>query len=754
MYNFIISLLIFSSNLTVLQIFVPGENLVPYLLQNGLQEIKRYDRNKGLLEGVCDKKIIDFLEKNGIDYITKIPDLGEDFKNKMQNKINFGPYYTYSEAVNALNTIHNNFPNLTTPPLNIGTTWENRIIYAMKISDNPTQNENEPSVLLTGVHHAREPIGCSIVLEFAKYLLNNYGVDPDITWLIDNRELWIVPVVNPDGYVYNETYSSGMWRKNRRNNGGGIYGVDLNRNYGYMWGYDNNGSSPYPSDETYRGPYPFSEPETQAIRELCDSIKPVIALNYHSWSNLLLFPWGYDTYYTPDDALFRAMSIEMTKRSGYEYGTAWELLYTANGDSDDWMYGEQNEKPKILAFTPEVGENFWQPDTNIIKEQIDENLPMNMFVLKAAGHFITIDSFKFVDQNGERIINRKDTINLTFWLRNWGVNGNLTNVTGLLKSTGTCAKVIDSLINFPDIPAFPGNSVSNSIPFKLVVHDSFPDSSALPLNLTIQGNPGFSRAYNFYISNPRTPIILFYDGFETGLSNWIQGGTPQTWQRTTNNPHSGSYCLTDSPNGNYGDNINTWIRTASPIDLNINVDSIKLIFWTRYSIESGWDYAYVEVSTNGSTWNSLISFTGSQTTWKKIVLDLTPYKGNQIYIRFRLWSDTSTNYDGIYIDDVSLIAKIPYFADCPQISVYEKGSDILRESVYPEVKTIKFFSIKAKISDEYKIKIFDVNGRKIKEDFVYLKKGEEYRFKPSVKGVYFFKIETKLFNKKGKFIAD
>ncbi|MEO0270870.1 MAG: M14 family metallopeptidase, partial [candidate division WOR-3 bacterium] len=413
MYNFIISLLIFSSNLTVLQIFVPGENLVPFLLQNGLQEIKRYDRNKGLLEGVCDKKIIDFLEKNGIDYITMIPDLEEDFKNKMQNKIDFGPYYTYSEAVNALNTIHNNFPNLTTSPLNIGTTWENRIIYAMKISDNPTENENEPAVLLTGVHHAREPIGCSIVLEFAKYLLNNYGVDPDITWLIDNRELWIVPVVNPDGYVYNET-SNGSWRKNRRNNGGGIYGVDLNRNYGYMWGYDNNGSSPYPSDETYRGPSPFSEPETQAMRGLCNSIKPVIALNYHSYSNYLLFPWGYDNYYTPDDALFRAMSIEMTKRSGYEYGTPWELLYTANGDSDDWMYGEQNEKPKILAFTPEVGEAFWQPDTNIIKEQIDENLPMNMFVLKAAGHFITIDSLKFVDQNGERIINRKDTINLTF----------------------------------------------------------------------------------------------------------------------------------------------------------------------------------------------------------------------------------------------------------------------------------------------------------------------------------------------------
>ena len=655
--------------------------------------------------------------------------------NKMQNKINFGPYYTYQEAVNALNTIHNNFPNLTTAPLNIGTTWEGRTIYAMKISDNPDQNENEPAVLLNGVHHAREPIGCSIVIEFAKYLLNRYGTDPDITWLIDNRELWIVPVVNPDGYVYNETLSSGLWRKNRRNNGGGIYGVDLNRNYGYMWGYDDQGSSPDPSSEIYRGPSPFSEPETQAMRELCDSIKPVIALNYHSYSNLLLFPWGYDTYYTPDDPLFRAMSIVMTEKSGYTYGTPWELLYTANGDSDDWMYGEQNEKPKILAFTPEVGEDFWQPDTNTIIEQINENLPMNMFVLKAAGHYVLIDSFNFVDQNGQKIINAGDTISLTFWLKNLGVNGNVTNVTGLLKSTGTCAKVIDSLLNFPDIPAFPGNSVSNSIPFKLVVHDSFPDSSALSLALTIQGNPGYSRIYSFYISNPAS-ISLFQDGFETGLSNWVQGGTPQTWQRTTNNPHSGSYSLTDSP-GSYGNNINTWIRTASPINLSGAYDSVKLIFWTRYLIESGYDYAYAEVSVNGTTWTSLASFTGSQTTWKKIILDLTPYKGSQVYIRFRLWSDTYITDDGIYIDDVSVVArKTPYFADCPSGSVHEKGSDILREYVFPEVNTVNFLSIKSKISDNYRIRIFNVNGRKIKEDFVYLEKGEIYSFKPAVKGKF------------------
>ncbi len=120
----------------------------------------------------------------------------------------------------------------------------------VKISDNPNVNETEPEVLYTALHHAREPVGAMQMLFYMYYLLENYDNDPFIQALVDNTEMYFVPVVNPDGYVYNQTTNpngGGMWRKNRRNNGSaGLYGSDLNRNYGYMWGYDNNGSSPYP----------------------------------------------------------------------------------------------------------------------------------------------------------------------------------------------------------------------------------------------------------------------------------------------------------------------------------------------------------------------------------------------------------------------------------------------------------------------------------------------------------------------------
>src|SRR5690606_38232143 len=126
-------------------------------------------------------------------------------------------------------------------------------------------------------------------------------------------------------YVYNETTDpggGGFWRKNRRNNGGGTYGIDLNRNYGYFWGYDNVGSSPNPWSETYRGTAPFSEPETQALRNFLGSGRSVrIALNSHTSGDLLLYPWGYeyDTC-TPDEAAFAALGDTLTYRNPHTYG--------------------------------------------------------------------------------------------------------------------------------------------------------------------------------------------------------------------------------------------------------------------------------------------------------------------------------------------------------------------------------------------------------------------------------------------------
>src|SRR5690606_35887449 len=204
------------------------------------------------------------------------------------------------------------------------------------------------------------------VLYFMYYLLENYGTDPEVTDLVDSRRLFFIPVVNPDGYVFNETThpeGGGMWRKNRRDNGGNSFGVDLNRNYGYEWGYDDLGSSDFPPSDLYRGPAPFSEPETRAIRDFLEGGRHVsVAFNYHTHGDLLLFPWGYvQGTYTPDHDEYVALGHALTEANGYTSGPSPDVLYLVNGGATDWFYGEQSTKGKIMAFLPEVGYSFW-PD--------------------------------------------------------------------------------------------------------------------------------------------------------------------------------------------------------------------------------------------------------------------------------------------------------------------------------------------------------------------------------------------------------
>jgi hypothetical protein len=296
-----------------------------------------------------------------------------------------GGYYTFDEVVRELDSARTQFPNLVTVKQSIGTSIQGRNLWMVKISDNADVDEDELEVLYTGLHHAREPQSMACLMYFIYFLLENYGTDPDATFLVDNRELYFIPVVNPDGYVYNQTTNpngGGLWRKNRRANAGGSFGVDLNRNYGYQWGYDNIGSSNIPTSETYRGTTAFSEPETQTIRDFAVNHNFMSCLNYHSYSNLLIYPWGYiSNFVTSDSALYIGLADDMTQFNNYTYGTANQTVgYLVNGEANDWMYGEQTTKDKILAMTPEVGggsDGFW-PNTSRIFPLAEENLYPNI----------------------------------------------------------------------------------------------------------------------------------------------------------------------------------------------------------------------------------------------------------------------------------------------------------------------------------------------------------------------------------------
>ena len=283
-----------------------------------------------------------------------------------------GGYLTMDEVYQKLDEMYSSFPSLITEKYEIGESIEGRKIYAVKISDNPNIDEDEPEVFFNSLIHAREPQGMMVLIYYMFYLLENYGVDDEATYLINNREIYFVPVFNVDGYEYNRTTDpngGGYWRKNRRLNSDGSFGVDLNRNWGFEWGYDNNGSSDIPSDPTYRGTTPFSEPENQVVRDFVLSRNFKVALNYHTYSNLLIVPYGYENIETPDSLIFRDYAAEMTKYNNYAWGTSADLLYAVNGSTDDWMYGEQLLKEKIISMTPEVGngsDGFWPDQDRII----------------------------------------------------------------------------------------------------------------------------------------------------------------------------------------------------------------------------------------------------------------------------------------------------------------------------------------------------------------------------------------------------
>jgi hypothetical protein len=323
-------------------------------------------------------------------------------------RMDFGYHYTYAEMVQELDDIVAAYPAITYK-ISLGQSWQGREIWALKVSDNASVNEDEPKVLITGIHHAREPISCGICMDFINWLVGNYGTNDTATAIVDHDEVWMVPVVNPDGYVFNETYEDPWgsgWRKNcRDNNNNGTMdpdydGVDLNRNYGYQWGYDNQGSSADPADETYRGPSAFSEPELQVMREFCDTCEFAYALNYHSYGNYLIVPWGYINGETPDSLIYRIMADSMTSHIGvpnnYAWGTCYQTVgYPANGTSDDWLYGEQAEKPKCFAFTGEVGESFWQgaTDSSEIVVHCNETRPMNIYLCMRA-LYINVDEIE------------------------------------------------------------------------------------------------------------------------------------------------------------------------------------------------------------------------------------------------------------------------------------------------------------------------------------------------------------------------
>ncbi|MDL2121719.1 MAG: M14 family metallopeptidase [Deltaproteobacteria bacterium] len=303
--------------------------------------------------------------------------------------IDFSNFHSPSQVDTILNELVAAYPGLAQLST-IGTSHGGMPIKALKISDNvATDESDEGDVLFVAMHHAREWISVEMALYLAEQILSQYSTNPQLQADVNNLEIWIVPVVNPDGFAYTWSPSGyRFWRKNRRNNGDGTFGVDLNRNWGYEWGLS-SGSSGSTSSDMYRGPAAFSEPEISALRTFVnglDNLKTM--LTYHSFSELFLRPWGYTTMDASGEETLRQLALRSINVIQAVHGHTYSetIGYTASGETTDWFWGEH----RVSAFTPELrpasgGLGGFDPPPAEIVPSNQENLPAALALIHDAG---------------------------------------------------------------------------------------------------------------------------------------------------------------------------------------------------------------------------------------------------------------------------------------------------------------------------------------------------------------------------------
>lgn len=622
-------------------------------------------------------------------------------------------YLTYAEMLQELDDMRAQYPDLISAKENISTflTSEGRALQWVKITKNPEQINARPQVLYTAVHHAREPISLSETIYYMWYLLENYGTNDEIKDIVDNTELYFIPVINPDGYIYNQTTNpngGGMWRKNRRNFGDGTFGVDNNRNYDYWIDGDSNqsiwntlGVSATTSGETYPGTTTFSEPETQAVRYFVENHNFKIALNAHTYSDLLLYPYGYDlNVLSPDDTYFNKISGIMVSQNDLTNKIASEL-YAASGDSDDFMYGQTMNHDKIFAFTPEIGASFW-PASSTILPLCEKMLFTNITAAKL------VRNYGFLEDTSPQFIGTTAIFNANFSLTKYGLGGN-GNFT-------------------VSIHPISSNIVSVGVPFTtsgMQVSESVNQSIQIALAQGTASNDEI--VYEYVIDNGQTierKLITKRFGQLQSVVSDNSGAISPTWNSTnwattTEAFVSPSTSITDSPMAIYGNNQNKRITLTDPIDLT-GIVNATITFSAKWNMEAKYDYVAFEVSTNnGIAWipqcgkytktfdqnlvtTNVIGYTGTQGNWVNEEINLSDYVGQTIKVRFRLSTDNGGNYDGFYFDDfkVNLLQN-------SVLSSTENGISNFR--IYPN-PTNSILNVNSS-KNNYSIKIYNLVGQ-------------------------------------------
>jgi carboxypeptidase T len=644
----------------------------------------------------------DSLFSAGISFAVEIEDLSAWYAHRAAQAGtragvgSMGGFRTLAELEQEMDRLAAAFPHRISQKFSIGQSLQGRSIWAFRLSTTPQAHDPaKPTAWYDALHHAREPMSAESLVQFANLLCESEATDVDASRIIQTRNLIFIPCVNPDGYEINRQSNpngGGMWRKNARASGGSVHGVDLNRNYDYAWGPGYGGSSSNPNSETYHGTAGFSEPETAAIRDYMAQFPPSMALSCHTYSNLWLFPWGYDTIYAPDDEILRHYARMACEENGWQYGTGWEVLYVANGVAFDYYYAVHG----ALAYTPEIGgqqDGFW-PDPSRIPALFEAVVPGYSQTARFSGAAISVAEFIWqpVQGDGDEIMEPGETWNLRLVLANQGSQvGNgfvemISNHADLSVSGGALAF---------DVVA---NSTQQTDPFQVTFSASAPVGQEIGFTLALdyEGYQDFNEA-DVILGRPR---LLIHDNMEFGGAGWkVSDNTNYSWElavpQATENNGQVVQPGVDNP---FGDGSLCWVTGAaagSSVGEN-DVDGVTVLLTPIFDVDSfdtvflsyaRWfanlpgnasdDVFLAEVSNDGGqTWHPLEEV-GNRNEWQEMRFPLHDAIALSAHMRLRFTISDDPNNDLTEgcLDDIHLET----WSDLPTLGIW--GSNEISQPI-------------------------------------------------------------------------
>jgi len=697
-------------------------------------------------------------------------------------------YHTYEEIVQEISELQTNYPDIVMVQV-IGTTlgadpYQDPIpIYAVKISNNVGVDEDEPAVMYAGQCHAEEILGVEVTMYMIHDIVQNRMIDPYNVWL-DNLEMWFVPTYNPEGLQVVMDGWDTTYRKTKRDNnendifdfevgaGGDIDGVDSNRNYSFNWIHgDSYGvGGPEEWNDYYRGPAPFSEGGTQAIKALAEQQHFIYSINWHSsrtgnFSEKVFysFNWG-GVKPSPDLDLSQSIGESVAGLIIKEDNSGPYEPYASQGrkgNAHDWFYkthgtiqlliecGTQNLQPNNdppLYLIDDTCERCSEGAYWLLNRAIGYNAPGSMLTghitdadtgdpLVAEVIIEEADASFFDPRNSDELYGRywRPLLPGTYTMRVVKKGYETQRIENITVNSSLWKIENVQLISIPEVNVFgeitSGSNLldatiiienGNDIPADTVIvddgdYDFTNYEGEHQITVFSEGYVPFTQLIDFpagsYEMNVdlSEAVVVFLEDWEVDLSGWLVDGDWAIDDISILGDHS----VTDSPGEFYENNSTSILKTVAPVNFSGVSTDVAMILWHKYYTEHDNDYCILEYSFDGDVWTTFRIFSGNTNDWKQEIIFLPELaiSGSSVYFRFVLDTDDSHNDPGWWIDDLKIIASTGAFVNNNIPDYYSELHGNYPNPFNPE--TVISFSI-AESSSHVNLEVFNIRGQKVK----------------------------------------